>query len=882
VTWTVRLRRGTTTSGTLVATATATGSVASDNTTVSLEGFDALGAIAGQYVITVQGSAGNGTITHYQCTALEVGGAPGPAGVAGPAGPAGADGATTLDGLTDVVISTPATNQVLAYNGSIWANATPTGGGGGGVGTYVAPSVGTTPVTTALAAAIVSNAKVVLEPFGTYWLDAEIVKSGLSNVEIVGNGATIKLTASAAWGTTYKSALTFKQCSNIDIHDLTLHNNGAALLALNAACPCHGMITFTSPTADGNDFTFYNSNCRVRRCIFEEVVGNGILARKTSSLTVTDNICRNAQPSTATGGFAMQSGLLAFHKCKGVVFSQNKVSPSANANIFSFAMCGSPGAANETDVYSPDPAMNSIGMSSYDAPILQTAPSSGTTWVLDLSGRPVYPAVGAEIDGGLFSARTLYMQCYDKGAGLFIYPEQIVVGAYNNTAKTISLTLKPQDAATANWSGQKFYVQTIDLSRFNHDVSFSGNEVDSCIGACVLFGTRHIEISNNRVRNCRDIGLDIEWCMDAVFEGNVVYNGTVNNSAIAVLFFARNVIVANNVQVLASGATASTVALDNNGQVNDNILITNNRGYSRIHVGEGGGSDTKIYTNLHIVGNSCAAIALNSAAAQVSFFDTLIADNYIHNLTLPGAYDPIAIMAADGVVVRGNIIAGFRYYGVLLESGGTNLSRRVVVENNIHGDYGDGQPYFPLVASLGANVAGWFSMGAQANLGRNMVAPTHYRHTGSGTAARPRGLPYLSLGTMLLRDNAGVLEKSTTAEQEADAAGSWTAVGGGLAAGATIPQHKLTDQTAKTGAYSLVAADSGTRIPYSSGTVTVTVPAAGTLGNGFSCEVINAGSGSITIDGPGGTNLALAQHEAAYIFVTGGVLYAAEATYTAL
>jgi hypothetical protein len=97
ITWTVRLRRGTSTSGTLIATATATSALASDSFTISLEGFDALGATAGQYVVTVQGSAANGVVTHYQTTALEVGGAPGPAGPAGPAGTGGGGWTSVLD-----------------------------------------------------------------------------------------------------------------------------------------------------------------------------------------------------------------------------------------------------------------------------------------------------------------------------------------------------------------------------------------------------------------------------------------------------------------------------------------------------------------------------------------------------------------------------------------------------------------------------------------------------------------------------------------------------------------------------------------------------------------------------------------------------------------
>jgi hypothetical protein len=99
-----------------------------------------------------------------------------------------------------------------------------------------------------------------------------------------------------------------------------------------------------------------------------------------------------------------------------------------------------------------------------------------------------------------------------------------------------------------------------------------------------------------------------------------------------------------------------------------------------------------------------------------------------------------------------------------------------------------------------------------------------------------------------------------------------------------VAPHRLTDQATKVAAYTLAATDTGTRIPcsHASTPFTVTVPSAATLGNGFSCELINIGVAAVTIDGPGATNITLSQHEACYIYVTGGVLYAAEATYTAL
>lgn len=39
--------------------------------------------------------------------------------------------ASSIDSLSDVVITTPTTSQVLAYNGTNWVNASPGGGGGG-------------------------------------------------------------------------------------------------------------------------------------------------------------------------------------------------------------------------------------------------------------------------------------------------------------------------------------------------------------------------------------------------------------------------------------------------------------------------------------------------------------------------------------------------------------------------------------------------------------------------------------------------------------------------------------------------------------------------------------------------------------------------------
>ena len=88
-------------------------------------------------------------------------------------------------------------------------------------------------------------------------------------------------------------------------------------------------------------------------------------------------------------------------------------------------------------------------------------------------------------------------------------------------------------------------------------------------------------------------------------------------------------------------------------------------------------------------------------------------------------------------------------------------------------------------------------------------------HTGAGS-----GITLSSDGTDLLLDG--------------------TAIGGGGASALTIDN--------KTAAYTVVADDLGKIINCSSGTFTVSLTAAATLGSGFNCWIWNTGTGTITID----------------------------------
>jgi hypothetical protein len=78
--------------------------------------------------------------------------------------PAGGGGATNLDGLSDVTITTPATDQVLKFNGTEWVNAAAPGGGGGTV-TQVTGGAGLTgSVTTTGALAVGAGTGITVNP----------------------------------------------------------------------------------------------------------------------------------------------------------------------------------------------------------------------------------------------------------------------------------------------------------------------------------------------------------------------------------------------------------------------------------------------------------------------------------------------------------------------------------------------------------------------------------------------------------------------------------------------------------------------------------------------------------------------------------------------
>jgi hypothetical protein len=76
-------------------------------------------------------------------------------------------------------------------------------------------------------------------------------------------------------------------------------------------------------------------------------------------------------------------------------------------------------------------------------------------------------------------------------------------------------------------------------------------------------------------------------------------------------------------------------------------------------------------------------------------------------------------------------------------------------------------------------------------------------------------------------------------------------------------------ESTQSSGFTLATTHNGTRIVCTA-SLTIIVPNTGTLGNGFECEIINDSSGTVTIDGPGATNVSMSDGDIACILEVNG------------
>lgn len=113
----------------------------------------------------------------------------------------------------------------------------------------------------------------------------------------------------------------------------------------------------------------------------------------------------------------------------------------------------------------------------------------------------------------------------------------------------------------------------------------------------------------------------------------------------------------------------------------------------------------------------------------------------------------------------------------------------------------------------------------------------------SGTVASATTTPAITLGTSvngIAYGDGTALNAVTIGSGLTFAGGTLSASGGGGGSAITISN--------KTSAYTVVSGDAGTVINCTTGTFTISLTAAASLGSGFDCTIWNSGTGAITID----------------------------------
>jgi len=84
-----------------------------------------------------------------------------------------------------------------------------------------------------------------------------------------------------------------------------------------------------------------------------------------------------------------------------------------------------------------------------------------------------------------------------------------------------------------------------------------------------------------------------------------------------------------------------------------------------------------------------------------------------------------------------------------------------------------------------------------------------------------------------------------------------------------LSQLAFSIEVTKSSDYTIAVTDAGKRL-VATAALTFTVPSVGTLGNGFAIDIVNDSGGTVTINGPGATNVSMADGEVATLLETNG------------
>jgi hypothetical protein len=230
------------------------------------------------------------------------------------------------------------------------------------------------------------------------------------------------------------------------------------------------------------------------------------------------------------------------------------------------------------------------------------------------------------------------------------------------------------------------------------------------------------------------------------------------------------------------------INIETGGPIISNVTVTGNT-ISGADVRLRGGGQTDAGCNIGYVTISGNTIDGMRAEGGSAFGQNVGIDkvNVCRDITISGnsllnaGFAPVSYTAVDGLSIVNNVVthtqAAALAYEIAVST--VNTSRRVSILNNLmHDTAQTWREGYGMLRRTGATstetpkMFGNVITTGSSNVSYSLATP--YMSINDGTAAAPAGLPMIQVGGIMIRDNAGVLEKSTNSTAPNN--GTWTAV----------------------------------------------------------------------------------------------------------
>lgn len=640
--------------------------------------------------------------------------------------------------------------------------------------------------------ASIQNGDNVYIDAGTHVINSQITLSAKNGVTIeFSRAATIRAGTHGNWGTAgYLTVLGFEDCNDLTITGGVFDGNEATAALIGAGV--YWTILGVTSNVAMTSMAINSRRISVSKCRFINLYRSGLTMRQIEHAVVQDCVFEsNGAASSTNPLFSVCHLSLALAnrvRVSSCTFDGAVAGPTGTTLNYVGGISASPGQGLGGTIYKGIINGGRFAPFGNIRALEWQAPAGGVnTATVNWDALSVF-------DSSFVASEMKFFHLVKNRAGKFdIPPNGIVCTAINNTGpKTITFQSRNMRGALA----PLFDGQTIVSWGYKKNSLMKDLVVENCLFkdqgvGLFLWGVDGYVVTGNHCLNGGDISLDAEMSINGVFSNNVIQSNQASNSGIAILEMAHNVAVTGNTIIMESSLYG--IQIETGGPLITNVTVSGNTvkgGEVRLRGGgQRDGSNNQGGCNIgyvNITGNTidggkAPGAEVHGYNVSIDFVnvcrDIVVRGNLLDN----AGTSPVAYTGVDGLVIADNSINHTYRTGIAYEFpvGTVNASRRVVICNNLfndtnhewRGEYGllrrDGT-----TSTEQPRMYGNYSPLIDHNYAINTI-PQIYDN---GVKKGAPGPLSLQVGSFMLRDNAGALQKSTNATGPLDAAATWTTI----------------------------------------------------------------------------------------------------------